>query len=101
MRMQAFRVAHEVGTAAAALYKASHLSASPAAVKRRSAGRQPGWNNVDDWDRIKEPLVNVDAFQNSSRQLAEDAMVDRNGGGLLHALSVQGGSAAEELRARS
>jgi subtilisin family serine protease len=48
---------------AAALYKASHPSASPAAVKRalQEAGNL-NWNNVDDRDGVKEVLVNVDAF---------------------------------------
>ncbi|HEV8647849.1 MAG TPA: S8 family serine peptidase [Actinomycetes bacterium] len=48
---------------AAALYKASHPAASPAAVKRalQQAGNL-GWNNVDDPDGVKEVLVNVDAF---------------------------------------
>jgi len=48
---------------AGALYKASHPTASPAAVKRalQQAGNL-GWSNVDDPDGIKEPLVNVDAF---------------------------------------
>ncbi len=48
---------------AAALYKASHPSASPATAKRapRAAGNL-GWNNTDDPDGIKEPLLNVAAF---------------------------------------
>jgi subtilisin len=48
---------------AAALYKASHPGASPAQV--RSALRSAAnfnWNNADDHDGIKEPLLNVDAF---------------------------------------
>jgi subtilisin family serine protease len=48
---------------AAALYKATHPAASPAAVKRAlQAAGNLGWNNTDDPDGIKEPLVNVDAF---------------------------------------
>jgi subtilisin family serine protease len=48
---------------AAALYKASHPSASPAAVKRALQGAgNLNWNNVDDPDGVKEVLVNVDAF---------------------------------------
>jgi subtilisin len=48
---------------AAALYKASHPQASPVQVKRalQRAGSL-NWNNADDPDRIKEQLVNVDAF---------------------------------------
>jgi subtilisin len=48
---------------AAALYKASHPQASPLQVKRalQRAGTL-NWNNTDDPDGIKEPLVNVDAF---------------------------------------
>jgi subtilisin len=48
---------------AAALYKASHPGASPSQVKSalRSAANF-NWNNVDDPDGIKEPLLNVDAF---------------------------------------
>jgi subtilisin len=48
---------------AAALYKSTHPAASPAAVKRAlQAAGNLNWNNVDDPDGIKEPLVNVDAF---------------------------------------
>jgi subtilisin len=48
---------------AAALYKATHLSASPAAVKSAlQAAGNLGWNNADDPDGIKEPLLNVAAL---------------------------------------
>jgi subtilisin len=48
---------------AAALYKSTHPAASPAAVKRAlQAAGNLNWNNADDPDGIKEPLVNVDAF---------------------------------------
>jgi subtilisin len=48
---------------AAALYKSTHPAASPAAVKRAlQAAGNLGWNNADDPDGVKEPLVNVDAF---------------------------------------
>ena len=48
---------------AAALYLASHPSATPAQVKRAlQAAGNLNWNNADDPDGIKEPLVNVDAF---------------------------------------
>jgi subtilisin len=48
---------------AAALYKATHPGASPSQVRSalRSAANL-NWNNVDDHDGIKEPLLNVDAF---------------------------------------
>jgi len=48
---------------AAALYKSTHPTASPSQVKSalRSAANL-NWNNVDDHDRVKEPLLNVDAF---------------------------------------
>ncbi len=48
---------------AAALYKARNPGASPAQVK--SALQNTGttdWNNSDDWDSTKEPLLNVDGF---------------------------------------
>jgi subtilisin len=48
---------------AAALYKSTHPAARPDAVKRAlQAAGNLGWNNADDPDAIKEPLVNVDAF---------------------------------------
>jgi len=48
---------------AAALYKSTHPAASPAAVKRAlQAAGNLDWNDVDDPDGVKEPLVNVDAF---------------------------------------
>jgi subtilisin len=48
---------------AAALYKSTHPAASPAAVKRAlQAAGNLNWNNADDPDGVKEPLVNVDAF---------------------------------------
>jgi subtilisin len=48
---------------AAALYKASHPGASPSQVRSalRSAANL-NWNNVDDPDGTKEPLLNVDAL---------------------------------------
>jgi subtilisin family serine protease len=48
---------------AAALYKATHPTASPLQVKSalRSAANF-NWNNVDDPDGTKEPLLNVDAL---------------------------------------
>ncbi len=48
---------------AAALYKANHPGASPATVKGAltSAGTSD-WNNVDDKDSTKEPLLNVKDF---------------------------------------
>ena len=48
---------------AAALYKSTYPGASPSQVKSalRSAGNL-NWNNLDDPDGIKEPLLNVDAF---------------------------------------
>ncbi|HEU4398701.1 MAG TPA: S8 family peptidase [Actinomycetota bacterium] len=48
---------------AAALYKSTHPTASPSQVRSalRSAANL-NWNNVDDHDRVKEPLLNVDAF---------------------------------------
>jgi subtilisin family serine protease len=48
---------------AAALYKANNPSASPAQVKQAliNAGTT-NWNNVDDHDSIKEPLLNVGGF---------------------------------------
>jgi subtilisin len=48
---------------AAALYTASNPAARPDAVKRAlQAAGNLNWNNADDPDGIKEPLVNVDAF---------------------------------------
>jgi subtilisin family serine protease len=48
---------------AAALYKSTHPSATPAQVKAalQSAGNF-NWNDTDDPDPTKEPLLNVDAF---------------------------------------
>jgi subtilisin family serine protease len=48
---------------AAALYKSTHPSATPAQVKAalRAAGNL-NWNDTDDPDPTKEPLLNVDAF---------------------------------------
>lgn len=48
---------------AAALYKATHLSATPAQVKAalQTAGTTD-WNNVDDPDNTKEKLLNVTGF---------------------------------------
>jgi subtilisin family serine protease len=48
---------------AAALYKATHPTATPAAVKTalQNAGNL-NWNNADDRDSTKERLLNVDAF---------------------------------------
>jgi len=50
-------------TGAAALYKSTHPGASPAQVRTalQSAGNF-GWNNADDHDTIKEPLLNVSSF---------------------------------------
>jgi subtilisin family serine protease len=48
---------------AAALYKATHPTASPSQVKSALlSAANLDWNNVDDPDGIKEPLLNVDAF---------------------------------------
>ncbi len=48
---------------AAALYKATHPSATPAQVKSalRSAGNS-NWNNSDDGDSTKEPLLDASTF---------------------------------------
>jgi subtilisin family serine protease len=47
----------------AALYLANHPSASPAEVKAAlQAAGSSDWNNVDDPDGIKEPLLNVAGF---------------------------------------
>jgi subtilisin len=48
---------------AAALYKARHLSASPSQVERvlREVGTT-AWNNHDDGDHTKEPLLNIKDF---------------------------------------
>jgi subtilisin len=48
---------------AAGLYKASNPGASPAQVRTalRNAGNL-NWNDADDPDPTKEPLLNVDAF---------------------------------------
>jgi subtilisin len=48
---------------AAALYKSTHPTATPAAVKTalQNAGNL-NWNNADDRDSTKERLLNVDAF---------------------------------------
>jgi subtilisin family serine protease len=47
----------------AALYLANHPSASPAEVKSAlQAAGSSDWNNVDDPDGIKEPLLNVAGF---------------------------------------
>ena len=50
-------------TGAAALYKSTHPGASPAQVRTalQSAGNF-GWNNADDHDTIKEPLLDVSLF---------------------------------------
>jgi subtilisin family serine protease len=48
---------------AAALYKSTHPSATPDQVKSAlQAAGNLNWNNADDPDGVKEPLVNVDAF---------------------------------------
>jgi subtilisin len=48
---------------AAALYKSTHQGASPAQVKSALiAAGNLNWNNVDDHDSTKEPLVNVAGF---------------------------------------
>src|SRR6266508_3802687 len=48
---------------AAALYKASHPGASPSQVRSALRGAANlNWNDADDPDGIKEPLLNVDAF---------------------------------------
>jgi hypothetical protein len=47
----------------AALYLANHPGASPAEVKAAlQAAGSSDWNNVDDPDGIKEPLLNVAGF---------------------------------------
>jgi len=50
-------------TGAAALYKSTHPTATPAQVRTalRAAGTS-NWNNVDDHDSTKEPLLNVSTF---------------------------------------
>ncbi len=48
---------------AAALYKSTHPGDTPAQVKSALIGAgNLNWNNADDPDGIKEPLVNVDVF---------------------------------------
>jgi subtilisin len=48
---------------AAALYKSTHASATPAQVKAAlQAAGNLNWNNADDRDSTKERLLNVDAF---------------------------------------
>jgi len=48
---------------AAALYKSTHASATPAQVKAAlQAAGNLNWNNSDDRDSTKERLLNVDAF---------------------------------------
>ncbi|HEV8371731.1 MAG TPA: S8 family serine peptidase [Actinomycetota bacterium] len=48
---------------AAALYKSTHASATPAQVKSAlQAAGNLNWNNADDPDPTKERLLNVDAF---------------------------------------
>ena len=48
---------------AAALYKASNASATPAQVKAAlQAAGNLDWTDTDDPDPVKEPLLNVDAF---------------------------------------
>jgi len=48
---------------AAALYKANNPGATPAQVKAALIGAaNSNWNNADDPDGIKEPLLNVDGF---------------------------------------
>jgi subtilisin len=50
-------------TGAAALYKSTHPSATPAQVKSAlQAAGNLNWNNADDRDSTKERLLNVDAF---------------------------------------
>jgi subtilisin family serine protease len=50
-------------TGAAALYKSTHPTASPAAVKSAlQAAGNLGWNTATDPDGIHEKLLNVDAF---------------------------------------
>ena len=50
-------------TGGAALYKSTHPTASPAQVKSAlQAAGTTNWNNADDRDRVKEPLLNVSAF---------------------------------------
>ncbi len=47
----------------AALYKATHPTATPAAVKAAlQAAGTTNWNNADDPDGIKEKLLNVSTF---------------------------------------
>ena len=48
---------------AAALYVATHPGATPAEVKAAlQAAGSSNWNNADDPDGIKEPLLDVSAF---------------------------------------
>lgn len=48
---------------AAALYKSTHASATPAQVKSAlQAAGTANWNNADDPDGVKEKLVNVSTF---------------------------------------
>jgi subtilisin len=48
---------------AAALYKASHPGASPAEVQAAlQSNGTTDWNNLDDRDAVKEPLLNVSKF---------------------------------------
>jgi len=48
---------------AAALYVATHPGATPAEVKAAlQAAGSSNWNNADDPDGIKEPLLDVNAF---------------------------------------
>jgi subtilisin len=48
---------------AAALYKSTHSTATPAQVKSAlQAAGNLNWNNADDGDSTKERLLNVDAF---------------------------------------
>jgi subtilisin family serine protease len=48
---------------AAALYRSTHPTATPAQVKSAlQAAGNLNWNNADDGDRTKERLLNVDAF---------------------------------------
>jgi subtilisin family serine protease len=50
-------------TGAAALYKATHSTATPAQVKTAlQAAGTLDWSNADDHDAIKEPLLDVASF---------------------------------------
>jgi len=46
------------------LYKAIHASATPAQVKSALiTAATTDWNDVDDPDHTKEPLLNISSFQ--------------------------------------